>query len=324
MQDQQNSSSIFSFSKEQVSLIKQITVFFIPVVLCYAVLEWSVLNIPMSYDKVQQQITTQSDNIQVMVLGSSQMQAAVNPAFLDKVTVNYGSKSQHHKEDNHIMEQSIDRFPNLETIVFELSYAHLEIPHNGKDFWKNTIYLKYYNVNAFERNTYFKDKLVFLSNPPLYAKKFKDHYLRDDNQEEYNQYGYHISNFKGGFMNLEYNEEKIALRKFIIRDRESLAIFANNTPFFYDMIRTAITNKKNVVISCIPTYKTYLNKRNPAILKRRDSVLEDIRLKFPEVRFFNVEMDTITFGARDYLNENHLNPDGAEKFTKKLNQVLND
>ncbi|WP_415371122.1 hypothetical protein [Patiriisocius sp. Uisw_047] len=305
-------------------MIKQITVFFIPVVLCYAVLEWSVIIIPMSYDKVQQQITTKPDAIKVMVLGSSQMQAAVNPAFLDKVTVNYGSKSQHHKEDNHIMEQSMVRFPNLETIVFELSYAHLEIPHNGKDFWKNTIYLKYYNVNAFERNTYFKDKLVFLSSPSMYAKKFTQYYLNDDDQEEYNQYGYHTNNFKGAFSDLDYNDEKITLRKFRIRDRESLANFAINTPFFYDMIRTAIANKKKVIISCIPTYKTYLNKRNPAILKRRDSILEDIRLKFPEVRFFNLELDTITFRARDYLNENHLNPDGAEKFTKKLNQVLND
>ena len=231
MQDQKNSSSIFSFSKKHLSLLKQITVFFIPVVLCYALLEWSVVNIPMSYDKIQHQITTQQDEIKVMVLGSSQMQAAVNPEFIEKNTVNFGSTSQHHKEDNYIMEQSIDRFPNLETVVFELSYAHLEIPHNSKDFWKNTIYLKYYNVNAFERNTYFKDRLVFLSSPSLFSKKVYQYYIKNEEKDIFNEYGYRVNNFKGEFSLLNFNEEKIADRKFKIRDRESLTIFKQNTSF---------------------------------------------------------------------------------------------
>ena len=52
MQDQKSNLSIFSFSKAHLSLVKQITVFFIPVVLCYALLEISVLNLPMSYKKI--------------------------------------------------------------------------------------------------------------------------------------------------------------------------------------------------------------------------------------------------------------------------------
>ncbi len=307
-----------------MSLLKQITVFFIPVVLCYALLEWSVLNIPMSYDKIHHQINTQQNDIKVMVLGSSQMQAAVNPAFIDKLTVNFGSTSQHHKDDNYIMKQSMNRFPNLESVVFELSYSHLEIPHNNSDFWKNTIYLKYYNVNAFERKTYFKDKLVFLSSPSIYSKKFVDYYILNKNEDHFNEYGYNLNNFKGAFRILDYNEKKIAKRNFIIRDEENLQIFNYNRQYFYKMIETVIADNKEVVITCTPTYTTYLNKRNPSILKRRDSILNDIHIKYPEVRFLNLEEDTITFGVRDFINENHLNADGAEKFTKKLNEVLND
>ncbi len=324
MQDQKSNSSIFSFSKGHLSLVKQIAVFFIPVVLCYALLEMSVLNIPMSYEKIKKQITTQQDDIKVMVLGSSQMQSAVNPEHLDKFTVNYGSTSQHHKEDNFIMQQSMDRFPNLETIVFELSYAHLELPHHGKHFWKNTVYLKYYGVNVFERKTYFKDKLVFLSSPSIYSKAFVDKYIRKVAPAEFNDFGYRLNNHNGGFSRLAYNEEKIAKRNFLIREKESPTIFAQNTPFFYEMIETAQANKKNVVVTCLPLYKTYLNKRNIEILKRRDSVLNDIIIKFPDVKILFTEQDTLTFRARDFINENHLNASGAEKFTKKLNQVLND
>jgi len=324
MQDQKNSSSIFNFSREHLCILRQIAVFFIPVVLCYALIEYSILRIPMSYDKVHEQITNKKDDIKVMVLGSSQMQAAVNPEYIDKYAINYGSTSQHHKEDNYIMQQSIDRFPNLETIVFELSYAHLELRHHGKDFWKNNIYLKYYGVNAFERKTYFKDKLIFLSSPSVFSKKFTDYYVRKKELNLYNEFGYHINNHEGGFKRLNYNEEKIKKRKFLIRDRENLNVFAINTPFFYEMITTALNNKKNVIISSLPTYKTYLDKRNPEILRRRDSILNDIKIKFPSVKFLNLENDTVTFKVSDYINENHLNANGAKKFTQKLNEVLNE
>lgn len=305
-------------------LLKRTLVFFIPVIICYTFLEYSILEIPMSYDKIKHQITENHKNIKVMILGSSQMQAAVNPEFLDQFAVNFGSKSQHHKEDNYIMEQTLDRFPNLKTIVFELSYAHLEIPHNGKNFWKNNIYLKYYDVNAFERKTYFKDKLIFLSSPPIYSKVLIDNYIKKKEIGDYNNFGYKTNNFEGSFKTLNYDEKRISNKPFVIRNKENINIFNINTPFFYQMIKTAISNEKQVVITCIPTYKTYLKKRNINILKRRDSILNDIKMKFPEVKYLNLEKDTITFGVRDYINENHLNANGAEKFTKKLNEVLND
>ncbi|EDM43027.1 hypothetical protein SCB49_12419 [unidentified eubacterium SCB49] len=324
MQDQKSNLSIFNFSKKHISLLKQITVFFIPVLLGYALIEYSVLRIPMSYDKISHKIKTQNNEIKVMTLGSSQMQNAVNPEFLDKAAINYGSTSQHHNQDNSIMVQSLDKFPNLETIVFELSYSHLELPHNSKYFWKKTIYLKYYGVNAFEHTPYFKDKLVFLSNPSVYSKIFVNYYIKDSYDAVFNDFGYNVNNYKGAFSLANYDEQKIEKRKFMISAKEDLAMFEYNTPFFYSMIQTALDNNKDVIVSCIPTYKTYLEKRNPEILKRRDSVLKDIHQKFPKVRFLNLEEDTITFGVKDYVNENHLNPIGGEKFTKKLNQLLNE
>ncbi len=323
MQDQKSNLFTSSFNKDQWSLLKQIAVFFTPVIICYALLEISVLNIPMSYDKIYMKINTQENDIKVMVLGSSQMQAAVNPEFLDKLAINYGSTSQHHTEDNHIMEQSLDRFPNLETIVFELSYAHLELQHHGKNFWKNSIYLKYYGVNAFERRTYFKDRLIFLSSPSLYSGNFIDYYIKKKPPEEFNEFGYRTNNFDGAFSRANYDEDFLEKRKFFIRTTENIDVFANNTPFFYSMIRTALANDKKVVIGSLPTYKTYLKERNPNILRRRDSILNDIQIKFPEVKFLNMESDSITFGVKDYINENHLNARGAEKFTKQLNEVIN-
>jgi len=78
----------------------------------------------------------------------------------------------------------------------------------------------------------------------------------------------------------------------------------------------------NVIICTVPLYKTYLNKRNPNVVRRRDSVLSVILKKYDNVVLLNKETDTVHFKIKDFLNENHLNPDGAKKFTALVNQKL--
>ena len=78
----------------------------------------------------------------------------------------------------------------------------------------------------------------------------------------------------------------------------------------------------NVIICTVPLYKTYLKKRNPNIVRRRDSILAVIEKKYDNVILLNKETDTLQFSAKDFLNENHLNPDGAKKFTALVNRKL--
>ena len=70
-------------------------------------------------------------------------------------------------------------------------------------------------------------------------------------------------------------------------------------------------------------YKTYLLKRNAFILARRDSILQIVMKNYPEIQLLDKEEDTINYNVEDYKNHNHLNPDGARKFTKSLNTILN-
>ena len=78
-----------------------------------------------------------------------------------------------------------------------------------------------------------------------------------------------------------------------------------------------------VVICKLPMYKTYHGRENPDILRRRDSVLQDALQKYPKVKLLDLETDTINFKVTDYWNQSHLNPDGAIKFTERLNELLN-
>lgn len=314
--------SIFSFSEAQLRFLMYCLGFFIPVIITYVVLEFLVLNIPINYKVIGNYFDTNSNRIEVMVLGSSQMKCGFNPAISEKSAINFASTSQHHNEDFYILKGTQDRVPKLKYVLIELSYNHLELPHHPNDYWKNTVYLKYYNVNAFERPTFLKDKLVYLSNPRFYSNKLLDYYFYKTDKTQLNEYGFDDNNFEGDFKKLNYNESKIATHKFKIITREDLDIFKKNTTYLFEMLDYANAENFKVIVCTLPLYKTYLNERNPNIVKRRDSVLSIIKQKYSNVLFLDKEADTIDFTEKDFLNENHLNPDGAKKFTTMVNRTI--
>lgn len=322
MQDPRKTLSIFSFNKAQVRFLKYCFWFFIPVVIAYFILEMMVLNIPMNYKIFGQYLDQHAKELKVMALGSSQMKNAFNAALCDKEAINFGSTSQHHNEDFHIIQGTRDRTPNLKYVLLEVSYNHLELPHHPNDYWKNTIYLKYYGVNAFERRTNFKDKLVYLSNPPFYSIKLMDYYFYHTDKSILNEQGFDTNNYFGDFKKLNYDESKIAKHKLRIINRADLGILKTNTEYLYKMLDYLKKQNLNVIVCSTPLYKAYVVKRDTNIVRRRDSVLNIIKGKYDNVTILNKETDTINFKVKDFLNGNHLNPDGARKFTAMVNKVI--
>ncbi|WP_146743738.1 hypothetical protein [Aequorivita sp. CIP111184] len=257
-----------------------------------------------------------------MALGSSQVRCGFNPALSNKIAINIASSSQHHKEDFLILQGTIDRLPNLKYVLFEVSYMHLELPYHSNEFWKNNIYLKYYDINAFERTTYFKDRLLYLSNARFYSAKLRNYYIYKDDKVHLNKFGFDTNNYYGSFNKLNYDTSKITNNHFKIYTRENLDIFKNNTTYLFNMLDYMQSKKLSVIICTFPLYKTYLKKRNPAVVHRRDSILTIIKKKYSNVLLLREETDTLQFIVNDFLNENHLNPDGAKKFTALVNQKL--
>ena len=312
MPDRKKSSSIFSFNKKQKSFLKGVLVFFIPVIAIYVILELLVLQLPFNYINVSKHLASEGKNIKILTTGSSQMKCAVNPKFIDQQAINFGSTSQHHNTDYNIITQTKDRLESLEVVILELSYSHLELPHNSKFFWKNNVYLKYYNVNNFERKTYFKDKFIFLSRPDIYSKAIINHYIKHKEIAEFNRFGFEENQFVGIFEKLNYDDAKIPTKSSELNTSESSYLFEKNTEFLYKMLDYLAEKKLNVVLTSLPMHRYYLRDRNPNILRRRDSILKLVLKNYKNVRAFRKEEDSINFTTSDFINHNHLNPRGAE------------
>ena len=323
MQDQQSNSFIFNFSKKQLSILKYSLVFFIPVLLVLILLELLVLNIPMNYKSNSNYFYKNKNVIEVMALGSSQMAGAVNPKYIDKPTICLASASQHHKLDFTIIKQLQPSLKNLKYVILELSSSHLELPHNSKNFWKNSVYLKYFNVNAYERKTYFKDKLIYLSNPDIYSKKLVDYYIFNKDKSKLNRFGFDENSYSGIFNSLNYDLVAISNLEIKPNHIENNKTFKENSDFLFSMIEYLNDNNINVIICTLPIYNTHKDELNTNIVKRRDSIISLIQMNYPNVIFLKKESDNASYKVTHFNNHNHLNPDGAKKFTKELNIVIN-
>lgn len=303
--------------------IKYTIIFFIPILLGYMIIEYLTLNLPMSYQTNSLYLSEEKDHIEVIIFGSSQMKDGIDPSLLDKPSLNMASGDQHHDTDFKLLKGLIEQLPNLNTVVLEVSYSHFELPHNEESFWKNSVYLKYYGVNNFERVTYFKDKLIFLAHPHFFSKKLNEHYLKKENLSRFNRYGFDTNNYSGRFKNLNYDEAKIATTRFKINTTPNPDIFKKNISIFYEMIQYIKEKGIQIVICHTPVYKTYLPKRNTGILKRRDSIVERTINIDPEIKLLDKEEDTINYNVNDFTNQSHLNSRGAIQFSKSLNELLN-
>jgi len=321
MPDPKKNLSIFSFSKTQLQLLGSIALFFVPVIAIFLTVESLVIDLPSSFKKIGQRIEQKGDKVKVAVFGSSQIMQGINPEYFTQEALNLSSEAQHHNTDFNLLKGFTPRFDDLETVVFEVSYSHFEIPHNSKHYWKNSVFLKYYNVNTFDRPVYFKDKLVFPSHPAYFSDRLLEYHLKDSLPYRYNDFGYDTNLYRGKFKRLEYNVDSIQASKVRLSSREGLEVLDYNAQYFWQMIEYAAANQWNIVIISPPTFNNYNAVRNQAIVKRRDSILKEVAIKYPAIKFLNCENDR-SFKVSEFRNENHLNPLGAQRFTKKLDSVL--
>ena len=106
-----------------------------------------------------------------------------------------------------------------------------------------------------------------------------------------------------------------------ISRRESAVILKYNTAYFKEMLEFCHQRDLEVVIISPPTFTNYNNKRDAAVLRRRDSVLALFQAQYPNLKLLIAETDS-RYKVTDFRNGNHLNPDGAEKFSKQLDSLL--
>jgi hypothetical protein len=307
--------------------LKNIALFMLPLIIGIVGIEWWLGNYPATFQLKAAYVTKHAANIEILVLGSSHNQTAINPEYFTKNTANLSFGGQDINLDSKLLDRYISRLPKLKYVFFELGYHGLEIMHDGT-YEKNALYLRMYGINNFGRRNNAVDYSIFLSNPGLYSiflNPFAEKLV-------VNKYGFttKLSPFEEGvhrFEDMKYDVEKINKdhnNLFIQRHRnENPGAYRKNKVLFENMIKKCVSHHITPVIVIPPVYTTYYNEMLPAKKQRRDNLIAYIRQHYPSVLVFDHEKAD-KFDVTDFSNEDHLNPKGAAKFTRLLDKELLD
>lgn len=294
-------------------------IFLLPVVMVLSALEFWVRTLPSSPKVIATYLDKESEDLEVLVLGASQNQGAIHPQFMTSPTINMASGHQDYAEDFSILSQLKERLPKLNTVILSMTFAHLDTPPNKQEFWKHATFLNYYNVNAYGRTVYAKDKLLYISNPAFYSKEILSS-ISPVNVQYFGDYGYFENAKNAAFAKANYASARIKEIPLSINNYENIAAVEENTAAFKKIIAFCNDQQLKVVILLTPVTQKHFKHRNPTMVARRDAFLKEMLQTYPDTHVIDAEQ--VDYLLTDFNNHNHLSPQGAKKFTTLVNQQL--
>jgi hypothetical protein len=318
MADQRNHSFTSSFKIKKFLIL--FGTFSTPVIIVMVAIEIALRFLNYSESVKSEFIHKNSEKIEVLFLGSSQIQRAINPEHLQMPAINLANSSQRLYEDFQLLQYFQPKLKNLKLVVLEVSYERL---HRDKSFTSPVIdhvNLAFYNVNSFGRSLKIQDYLLFHSNPEYFSGQLYQNYFSTP-EEILNKYGYDVNKYGGSYKYADYNDDLIKDDDIFIENVYNPEEYKKNVKLFYEVLDYCLMNNMDVLLYSPATHSRFNNLRNNKLVAERDLIIQEIQSKYDDIKVLIDEEDP-DFKMKHFYNANHLNPDGAELATKKVNDFI--
>lgn len=320
MPDPQNHSFI-SNSKIR-KLVFTWMLFIFPVLLILLLTEYTLRKIPFPEKVKKNYIEAHNEEIEILVLGSSLTERAINPIYITRPTINLANSSQRLYENYQLLKYFNPKLPALKLVVIEVAY---DILQRDKSFTSEIIdrkNLAFYNVNTFDRSVKLIDRFMFSSNPNYFSNALKEYFF-DKSKIKLNEFGFDENKFDGSFEAVQHKDSLIYDKDIFIENVENNKAFLENSKLLFDIIDYCKIHDLRVLIYSPPTHSRLNKLRDPKLVKKRDSVLTVLKDKNPDILFY-IEDTNPEFQLKYFYNADHLNPDGAKKASQNLNRFIMD
>lgn len=300
--------------------INRIIVFFIPIIIIFSGIEILLRTLPYNVSVKETFFKKNKNDIKVLALGSSHYERGINPEYLDFSTLNLGNSGQRINENFDLLKNFAPKLPNLNLVILEVSYDWLERDKSLTPPLVDHLNLIFYNTNTFQRNLKIQDHFLFPSDPDFFSEKI-DKYIIKKEHSPFNKYGFDTTKYNGSYQAAGFQDSLIKDKDIFVQNAEDLDELKKNTEILKKIIKYCEKNRYNVLIYNPPSHIRYNKLRKKEIIERRDSVLQIIKNKFPNTKFFLKEGNN-SYEAKYFYNGDHLNPTGAKKATKQINKFI--
>jgi hypothetical protein len=297
-----------------VKLTLKIMLLITPFILLFLIGEYYAREMDNSYEKKIRLMKKYSD-INVLVLGNSHTYFGITQSTYSGIKCfNFANAAQTIYYDEKIIDKFLINFPHVRVVIIPVSYVTLEenALEDSQGSWRCFFYERYYGIPPqSNKHTYDSRKFSLFM---LYGKnKVLDFIInqKDDSIQNLTDSGWYkmdgrekISN-KSGIARVKMHESNMHIKN-----------IDNNLRNLELIVSKLLARNTTPIIITTPVTRAYYNNINTNSWSRSKQNVTSLCHKY-NIRYYHYFNDA-RFSNDDFVDPDHLNSYGADKFTKIL------
>jgi hypothetical protein len=292
--------------------IKKLFLSLIPFFILFCLIEISLRNIPNDYNYKRNYLDENSNDIEILFLGSSHSYYGINPIFIEENSFNASHISQTINFDFEILNKYKDNWSSLKYLVIPIDYfTFFGRTETGGEAWRVKNYHIYYNLfTSLNLLDYFE---LFSFDLNTNIKRLSDYYYLNKTN---------ITCSKLGFGN-NINTKKDLIESGIIaakrHTKKDFAYYNKNLDVINSIIEFSKEYQFKIIFYTTPAYKSYVSNLNEKQLNLTVETITKLTNNHDNCTYVNLLKDS-SFNSNDFRDADHL----SEKGAKKLSLIIND
>lgn len=300
--------------------IKLLILFVTPILVVMISFELLLRDIPNDYSLKKNYLNTNSNNIEVLFLGSSHIHFGINPEYISRKSFNGAHISQSLNFDLAILEKYKGRWKNLKYLIIPIDYFSMYTTlEGGIEKWRVKNYSIYYDIST--NGNYWSGFEIFNGRLPSNISRVKSYLFNGKSDVTCDKFGFGTTyNSKDSKDLIETG--KVASKRHTVELEKNQPIFSKNIQTINSIIEFANNNNLKIIFITCPAYSSYRENLNPIQLENSVNIIKQLSAKNTNTSYYNFLTDK-TFITDDYYDADHLNEIGAKKLTLKIDSIIN-
>lgn len=291
--------------------------FLFPLLLIAFFLECKLRSIPNIYSYKSNYLKNNSDNLEVLFLGSSHALYGLNPDYISLNSFNAAHNSQSLNLDLEIYKRYQNDLKKLKYIVLPVSYFSLNSTlEKSIENWRIKNYIIYLDIDY---NVPLKFRYELLANNIEFnRRRLYNAFLNKKEDINCSPKGWGVRGGKKSRFSLE-EAGKIAAKRHTNQDKQT---YDENITVLNELIALAKLNNIKIILYTPPAYFSYVKHLNSKQLNEVFNLGRKLDSLNANVKYISYLNDS-SFIQKDFWDADHLSDFGAKKFSIKMNSEIN-
>ena len=263
------------------------------------------------------------NDIEILFLGNSHIEEAVKPELVGKNAFNMAISGRGVVYDVEIAKRYIPQMQNLKAVFMPLDYPKFNLGRGQKNAnekrtaerdWNRIYKCMYYKYMGIRVDEFYYWSEIYNSSLDYMMRFVKT----EEQKRECDSLGYIALDVTKRNANWAYRNMPPVIDVNKPVDTEKF----NELKSWYTTLAELTKNRNaQLILLGTPMYETYQKDLNPKVLEEILSFVETLKKDFPNVEYYDYTFDK-DFLPDDFNDASHLTDSGADKFSRKLKEVM--